>query len=135
MHLRDCLQRIDGKRRAALAVAADEESRKTEVQLRLCWRQRRRGLGVLRRVAEDTVESAGLEEELRPILKIVVELHFGDHGVDAHLQRQDVDLAQHRLDRVDLAPRTVQQDGVVLVVRYDAQSIGFGFGGAGLERP
>ena len=84
----------------------------------------------LGRVAQDAVDAAGLEEKLRAVLQIVVQRHLGDDRVDANLQRQDVDLAQHRLDRVELAIGAIYQDGVVLIVRDDAQRVGVRVGPA-----
>ena len=73
--------------------------------------------GVCGRGVQDAVDAAGLEEELRAILQVVIQRHLGDHGVDPDLQRQDIDLAQHRLHRAEFPFGAIDQDGVVLVVR------------------
>ena len=69
---------------------------------------------------QDPVDAAGLEEELRAILKIIVERHLRDDRIDPYLQRKYIDLAQHRFHRGQLTFGSVDQDGIVLIIRYHA---------------
>ena len=89
----------------------------------------------MRPVAQDAIQSAGLEEELSAVLQIIVKRYFCYHGIDANLQWQDVDLVQHCLDRTHLPLSAVQQDCIILVIGNNAQSVWVRFGAAALQRP
>ena len=75
------------------------------------------------------------EIELRAVIQCVVEGDLGDRRFDQHLQRDDVELAQHSLDDRVFARRGVDQERVVAPVGDDPDAVfAFGSAGFGLRR-
>ena len=122
MHGADRLQRRDGQRRAAVAEAADDQSGYAGAQPD-AGGGAGDGVGDAgggRCVAEQPVDAARLEEELGAVLQRVVQIDLGHDGIDAHLQRDDVDPVQHLGDLVILMLGAIDQHGAVLGVGDDA---------------
>ena len=102
MHRGHLLQGVEREWRAAGAGAAEEEARESSGSALL-----RQGL---RRVCWEAMfriplMPPDLKKNCVPYCSLSFSVHLGDHRVDAHLQRQDVDLAQHRIDGAVLAGR------------------------------
>ncbi len=70
----------------------------------------------------------GLEEELRAVLQLVVEVDLGDGRLDQYLQRNDVDLVQHSLDHRIFSGGGIDQESVVGAIGDDADPVHVGVG-------
>jgi hypothetical protein len=63
------------------------------------------------------------QEELRAVGQLIVQRDFGNGGLDQHLQRGEVDFAQHAFDHSVFARRRIDQERVVAPIGDDADAV------------
>src|SRR5207302_9495018 len=80
------------------------------------------GAGGLTAAGQDAGEFVP-EIELRAVIQRVVQGDFGDRRLDQHLQRNDVELAQHPLDDCVFARGGIDQERVVTPVGDDPDAV------------